>query len=79
MNDQYWSWLLTAIGLTGFVLAGKKVWWCWYINIACQILWFIYAITTKQYGFIVAAVAYTYVFSKNAAAWTNEHNAKEAE
>lgn len=74
MGDQYWSWLLTAVGLTGFILAGKKVWWCWYINIGCQVLWFAYAIVTDQYGFIVAALAYTFVFTKNAIAWTKERN-----
>lgn len=77
MNDAYWSWILTAIGLTGFFLAGKKVWWCWYINIPCQALWLVYAIVTEQYGFIVAALAYTFVFTKNAIAWTKEHKENE--
>lgn len=71
--DQIWSWLLTAVGVTGFILAGRKVWWCWYVNVACQALWFTYAIVTKQYGFIVASVVYTVVFSQNAIKWTREH------
>lgn len=73
---EYWSWVLTAVGLTGFVLAGKKVWWCWYVNIACQALWMTYAIVSEQWGFIVAALAYTFVFTKNAIAWTKEHRQK---
>lgn len=72
MNNQLWSYILTIVGITGFILAGRKVWWCWYINIGCQALWFIYAIVTQQYGFIVAAAMYTVVFSKNAIAWTKE-------
>lgn len=77
MDDQYWSWILTAVGLTGFFLAGKRVWWCWYINIACQVLWFSYALVTKQYGFIVASLAYTVVFTQNAIQWTKEHKEEE--
>lgn len=71
--NQFWSYLLTIVGLTGFVLAGRKVWWCWYVNIACQALWFTYAIVTHQYGFIIASIAYTAVFTKNAIQWTKEH------
>ena len=29
---DYWSWLLTAVGLTCFWLAGRKVWWAWYVR-----------------------------------------------
>lgn len=75
MSDQWWSWVLTAVGLTGFILAGRKVWWCWYINIACQGLWLAYALVTEQYGFIVAALVYTVVFTQNAVRWTREHRA----
>ena len=70
---MWWSWLLTAVGLTGFILAGRKVWWCWYVNLACQGLWFAYALVTKQYGFIAASVVYTVVFAQNAIRWTREH------
>lgn len=69
---EYWSWILTAVGLTGFILAGRKVWWCWYINIACQGLWMTYAIVTEQFGFVVASLVYTIVFTQNAVEWTKE-------
>lgn len=74
MNHQYWSWILTAVGITGFILAGRKVWWAWYINIGCQALWFTYAIVTQQYGFIIAALLYTVVFTQNAIKWTRERH-----
>jgi len=32
-----------------------------------------YALVTAQYGFIVAALLYTVVFTKNAISWTREH------
>lgn len=70
--SQYWSWVLAAIGLLGFWLSGRKVWWSWYINVANQALWFTYAIVTDQYGFIVASIAYTVVFGRNAYIWTKD-------
>lgn len=71
---ELWSYILTAVGLTGFFLAGKKVWWCWYVNIANQILWAAYALITDQLGFLIGTFAYTFVFVKNAYAWTRDRN-----
>lgn len=70
--DWWWSWLLTAVGVTGFVLAGRKVWWAWYVNIGCQVLWVTYAVVTEQWGFIAASAVYTVVFTQNAIRWTRE-------
>lgn len=79
MNVQAWSWLLTAVGLVGFFLAGRRVWWCWYINLACQGLWFTYAIVTKQYGFVASAIVYVIVFGNNAIKWTKSHSQSKKE
>lgn len=78
MIDQIFSWgtLLSVVGVSGFHLAGKKIWWAWYINIACQVLWFIYAIVSEQYGFFVGSIVYSVVFIRNAIEWTKEHRAK---
>lgn len=73
MPEQIWPWLLSIVGVIGFELAGRKIWWAWYVNIACQGLWFAYAIVTQQYGFLVGAFFYLYVFVKNAYKWTKEH------
>jgi hypothetical protein len=77
MTNEWWSYILTAVGITGFFLAGRKVWWSWYINIFCQVLWFAYALVTTQYGFIAAALLYTVVFGKNAWQWTKEHRGRK--
>lgn len=74
MSNQYWSWVLTIVGLIGFFLAGKKVWWCWYVNIANQVIWVTYAIITEQWGFLIGAIAYTWVFTQNAYSWTRDRN-----
>lgn len=71
---MWWSFILTIIGLTGFWLAGKKVWWAWYVNIFNQALWAGYAVVTHQWGFLVGAAVYTVVFAQNAYKWTTEHN-----
>lgn len=63
---QILSWLVGAVGLTGFYFAGKKVWWSWYINLFCQILWFTYAIVTGQPAFLVTAAVYSVIFAINA-------------
>lgn len=66
---MWWSWLLTAVGVLGLYLAGRKLWWAWLIGLGAQVLWIAYAITTKQYGFIVSALAYGWVYAKNAHGW----------
>lgn len=34
-----WSWLLTAVGVAGLWLAGRRVWWAWFVGIGAQGLW----------------------------------------
>lgn len=72
----WWSYVLTAVGLSGFWLAGRKVWWCWYVNIANQALWAAYALITRQWGFLLGVAFYLWVFVGNAVRWTREHRAQ---
>lgn len=72
-TTQVLSWFMTTIGFVGFIFAGKKKWWAWYINLACQILWFVYAFATGQPAFLAFAVAYFVIFARNAWLWTKEH------
>lgn len=70
---QILSWVVGAVGLTGFYFAGKRTWWSWYINLACQILWVAYALVTGQPAFLVTAAVYSAIFAVNAYKWTKEH------
>ncbi|MBE7953607.1 hypothetical protein ILP86_04640 [Microbacterium sp. R1] len=70
---ELWSWALTLVGVACFWLAGRKVWWAWYVGLAGQITWAAYSLLTQQWGFLVGVVLYTVVYSKNATAWTREH------
>lgn len=72
------DWIVTVVGLTGFILAGRKIWWAWYVNLACQALWVIYAFTTHQYAFLVSAAVYSVVFGQNALKWTKEHRERNS-
>ena len=58
MGAQYWSWILTGIGVTGLLVAANvpKLGWC--INLGAQGIWFWYALDTRQYGFLVSCLAY---------------------
>lgn len=66
MIGQWWSWTLAGIGVTGFWLTSRGRWRIgWSLNIAVQLLWITYAVVTRQWGFIVSACAYGYVFVRN--------------
>lgn len=71
--EQILSWVVGAVGITGFFLAGKRVWWAWYVNIGCQAIWGAFAIVSNNYAFLITAFFYTIVFSKNAWNWTLDH------
>jgi hypothetical protein len=67
------SWVVTLVGLFGFWLAGRKVWWAWYVNIANQLAWVAFALVTDYYAFLLGTVFYLVVFIRNAYLWTTEH------
>lgn len=73
MSDQFWSIAVTLVGLLGFWLAGRKIWWAWHIGVANQLLWVIYAVTAQQWGFLIGVPIYGAVFGRNAYLWTKEH------
>lgn len=67
-----WSWLLAAIGITGIFLVGRKTIWGWPILFVNEFLWIAYALSTKQYGFIVMALAYAAVYIKSFMHWRKD-------
>jgi hypothetical protein len=70
---QIMSIVVGAVGLVGFYFSGKKVWWSWYINIFCQILWVTFALVTGYLAFLATAAVYSIIFGRNAYLWTKEH------
>lgn len=67
-----WSLILAGIGVFGIYLAGKKSKWGWAVGLGAQLLWIAYALTTRQYGFIISALAYGFMYGKNLLAWSKE-------
>lgn len=67
--NPYWSYLLTAVGVFGLWLAGRKDRRGWMVGIGAQTLWIAYATATQQWGFYISALAYGWVYIKNAHAW----------
>jgi hypothetical protein len=73
--NPLWSWTLTAVGVAGLYLAGRKVWWAWFVGLGAQGLWLAYAIASVQYGFIASAFAYGWVYALNGSRWISERRA----
>ena len=69
---EYWSWILAAIGITGIFFVGKKTVWGWLILLVNEFIWIAYAISTKQYGFIISALAYAAVYVRSYIHWKRE-------
>lgn len=68
-----WSFVLAVIGIFGIYLAGRKSKWGWAVGLFAQLLWIAFAVVTEQYGFILSALAYGYVYGINFYKWQKEH------
>lgn len=68
----WWSIALAAVGILGIYLAGKKNLWGWAVGVGAQLLWIVYAIVTGQWGFILSALAYGWVYGLNWWRWARE-------
>jgi hypothetical protein len=64
-----WSWVLAVIGTTGIFFVGKKNVWSWLLLLFNEVLWVIYATSTKQYGFYLASLGYGAVYIHNYRNW----------
>lgn len=64
-----WSWILMVWGVTGLYLAGNGKRAGWAVNITAQLAWVAYALATKQYGFLISAGAYSWVYIRNYRKW----------
>lgn len=72
MIAWWWSWLLTAVGVTGLWLAGSRKGVGWAIGVGAQVLWISYALATMQLGFLASALVYGSVYARNMIKWKRE-------
>lgn len=65
--SQWWSWALTAAGITAMWLVGnpRTARTGWIVGAAAQLLWLTYAVATRQWGFIVSALLYGGIYAWN--------------
>ena len=73
-----WSFVLTAIGVVGLYLAGRRSPWGWAVGLAAQSLWLTYALVTGQWGFILSAFAYGWVYLTNLRRWRTPEEKEQA-
>lgn len=69
---ELWSWILAIIGISGIYFVGRKTIWGWLILLVNECIWIAYALDTKQYGFIVSALAYAAVYIKSYMHWKRD-------
>ena len=67
-----WSFALTAAGIVGLWLTGRKSRWGFALGLLAQVLWFVYAVTTQQWGFILSCCLFGYLYARNFIRWTKE-------
>jgi hypothetical protein len=67
-----WSWILALIGVTGIYFVGRKTIWGWFVLGFNECLWMIYAITSHQYGFIFASLAYAATYTRSYLHWKRD-------
>jgi hypothetical protein len=70
--NQLWSWILAIIGVSGIYVVGNKNMFGWLVLCINECIWILYALATKQYGFIVMALAYASVYIKSFRQWKAE-------
>jgi hypothetical protein len=71
-NNLLWSISLAAIGILGIYLAGNKSPLGWAVSFSAQAMWIVFAIVTAQYGFILSALAYGWVYGRNYLRWRKD-------
>lgn len=64
-----WSWVLTIIGITGWWMVGSRRRSGFVVGMGVQVLWIVYAVTTRQWGFVASAFLYGSVAARNWLAW----------
>ena len=61
--------ILSLKGVTALILIGKRKELGWALAFTNECLWFLFAIATKQYGFIIGALVYGSVNAYNYRNW----------
>lgn len=67
-----WSVALGIAGITGQYIISLKSYKGYIVGMLTQVLWFIFAVQTKQYGFILLCSLYFGIYWKGFVAWRKD-------
>jgi len=76
MNNEFWSWGLSILGVIGILLVGHKNWRGYLVGILTECAWVAYSIDTKQWGFIFGSTIYISAYCLNISKWWDEDRKK---
>jgi hypothetical protein len=68
----YMPWGMSVMTMYGYWVIGNKTWWCWYVPLVTQALWFVWILTSGNLGFLPAAVFLTGIATRNLFKWRRE-------
>lgn len=68
----YGQYALSAFGITGLILAGRRNAWGWLISLCSQAAWATYIIATGQWGLLIGTCAYAVVYAQNFRSWRRD-------
>lgn len=63
------DWILSVTSCLMLWLMGSKSKWGPRVGILNQVLWFVYAISLKEWGLILGVTAYTVIHVRNCLRW----------
>ena len=69
-----WPWILDAGGLTCTYFVGKRRWWGWALWQAVNVTWIVYAVSTRQWGFLPGCSVYAVLNHRNMTSWLRERD-----
>ncbi len=69
---QYLPWLLSAITIWMFLLAGNKTKWAWLVGLGNQGLWLTWILFSATWGLLPMNIALWIVYTRNHWKW-NKH------
>lgn len=68
MSFDY-TWIMSAITITGMWLAGNKTPWAWVLGIGNQALWLLFIVQMESWGLLPMLIALLFVYGRNLWKW----------
>lgn len=72
MAAQLWPWVLSALSLAGFWAVGKKQRSGWLIALGAEVLWAIWTVLYREWGFLASCGPFMYIYLRNWWLWRDQ-------